>query len=123
MKRVLALCVLVSSALLATVHATNNPDYQNATVVSVESNSATPVEAATSDAPLRADLYTYNIGIRLGHVVYQAAYNSAFADVSPVFADNQSVQVDLHNNIMYVTLPGNRTIPMAIENRTGAGSN
>jgi hypothetical protein len=72
---------------------------------------------------LRADLYTYNIGIRLGNVVYQAAYNSAFADVSPVFANNQSVQVDLQHNIVYVTLPGNRTIPMAIENRTGAGSN
>jgi hypothetical protein len=123
MKRVFALCVLVSSALLTTVHATNNPDYQNATVVSVESNSAAPVEAATSDAPLRADLYTYNIGIRLGNVVYQATYNSAFADVSPVFATSQPLQVDMQHNMMYVALPGNRMIPMAIENRTVAGNN
>ena len=123
MKRAFALCVLVSSALLTTVHAANNSDYQNATVVSVESNSAAPVEAPTSDAPLRADLYTYNIGIRLGNVVYQTTYSSAFADVSPVFASNQSVQVDLQHNIMYGTLPSNRTIPMAIENRTGVGSN
>jgi hypothetical protein len=122
MKRAFALCVLVLSALLATVHATNNGEYQSATVVSVESNSTTPVEAATSDAPLHADLYTYNIGIRLGNVVYQATYDSAFADVSPVFAANQPVQVDLQHNTMYVTLPGNRTIPMAIENRTGAGN-
>ncbi len=123
MKRAFAMCVLVSSALLTTVHATNNLNYQNATVVSVESNPPAPVEAATSDAPLRADLYSYNIGIRLGNVVYQGTYNSGFADVSPVFATNQSVQVDLQHNIMYVTLPGNRTIPMAIENRSGAGTN
>jgi hypothetical protein len=58
----------------------------------------------------------------LGNIVYQATYDSAFADVSPVFAANQPVQVDLQHNTMYVALPGNRTIPMAIENRTGAGN-
>jgi hypothetical protein len=112
--------VLVSSALLTTLHAKPNNDYQSATVVSVESNPAA-ADNATSDAPLRADTYSYNVGIRLGDVVYQATYDSLFA--SPAFAANQPVQVDLKHNLMYVTLPGNRTIPMSIETRTGAGQN
>lgn len=123
MKKALALCVLMSSALLATVHATTNNDYEPATVVSVESNPAAAADGASSDAPLRATTYSYNIGIRLGGVVYQATYNSAFEDVSPVFAANQTVQVDLKHNTMYVALPGNRTIPMAIEERTGVERN
>ncbi|HST12015.1 MAG TPA: hypothetical protein VLL05_16680 [Terriglobales bacterium] len=122
MKKAFALCLLASSALLATAHATNN-DYQSATVVSVENNPATAVDSSSSDAPLRAETYSYNIGIRLGGVVYQATYNSAFEDVSPVFAANQTVQVDLKHNTMLVALPGNRTIPMAIEERTGVGGN
>lgn len=112
--------VLVWSALLTTVHATTNNDYQSATVVSVQSNPAA-AEAATSDAPLRADTYSYNIGIQLGDVVYLATYDSAFA--LPVFAANQPVQVDLKHNVMYVALPGNGTVPMSIEARTGAGQN
>jgi hypothetical protein len=122
MKKVFGLCVLMLSAMLATVHATNN-DYQSATVVSVESNPAAAVDTASSDAPLRPETFAYNIGIRLGDVVYQAAYNSAFEDVSPVFAANQTVQVDLKHNTMLVALPGNRTVPMAIAERSHVGKN
>ena len=59
-------------------------------------------------------------GIKLGDVIYQTAYQSAFEDVVPVFAANQAVQATRKGNVMYVTLPGNRTVPMAIAGSTSA---
>jgi hypothetical protein len=118
MKTAVALCVLATSAFLTTVHATTNSNYQSATVVSVESSPANTLATnASSDAPLAAATYSYNVGIRLGNVVYQTTYNSAFEGVSPLFT-NQAVQVDLKHNTMLVNLPGNRTVPLAIAGRS-----
>lgn len=119
MKRTITLCALVSGMMLTNLFATAKKDFQSATVVSVQDGTQTNVNIdASSDAPLRADSYSYNIGIQLGDTVYQTTYNSAFADVSPVFAANQPVQASLKGNVLYVSLPGNRVVPMAVESHT-----
>jgi hypothetical protein len=120
MKKTFILCALASSMMLTSVFATTNGDLQQATVVSVEQGASPANAGASSDAPLRDASYSYDIAIRLGGVVYQAAYQSAFEDISPVFAANQPVQASRRGNILYVTLPGNLTVPMAIESRTTA---
>jgi hypothetical protein len=99
--------------------ATTKNDFQSATVVSVQDGTEVSLNnGASSDAPLRVDSHSYNVGILLGDVVYRATYNSAFEDVSAVFATNQPVQVVSKGNVLYVSLPGNRVIPMAIESRS-----
>ncbi len=127
MKKTFALCALVSTMMLTNGFATTNSDLQSATVVSVEQGaSPAPTDGASSDAPLRDASYSYDIAIRLGDVIYQASYQSAFEDVSPVFAANQPVQASRKGNVLYVTLPCNLTVPMSIESRTavnGASGN
>jgi len=125
MKKTFALCALVSSMMLTNVFATTNSDFHQGTVVSVE-QAASPAAGASSDAPLRDASYPYDIAIRVGDIVYQTTYQSAFEDVSPVFATDQDVQASQKGNVLYVTLPGNLTVPMAIESRTavnGAAAN
>jgi|SRR5215470_12069478 len=118
MKKTIAVCALVSSMMLTHLFATAKNDFQSATVISVQDGREAKInDSASSDAPLRADNYAYNIGIELGDIVYQATYNSAFADVSPIFAANQTVQATLKGNVLYVSLPGNRVVPLAVESR------
>ncbi len=128
MKKTFILCALASSMMLTNVFATTNGDFQQATVVSVEQGASQAANAgASSDAPLRDASYSYDIAILLDGVVYRAAYQSAFEDISSVFAANQPVQASQKGNVLYVTLPGNLTVPMAIESRTAvngpSGSN
>ena len=119
MKKTFALCALATSMTLTNVFATTNSDFHQATVVSVEQEVSTAANAgASSDAPLRDASYSYDIAIRVGEIVYQTTYQSAFEDVSPVFATDQAVRASQKGNVLYVTLPGNRTVPMAIESRT-----
>jgi len=119
MTRTFAMCALVSSMMATNLLATVKNDFQSATVVSVQDGTDTILNnGASSDAPLRVDCHSYNVGILLGDVVYRATYNSAFEDVSAVFATNQPVQAVSNGNVLYVSLPGKRVIAMAIESRT-----
>lgn len=121
MKKTVALCALVCGALLTSMSASTNPQFESATVVSVESSPATNFDGGTStDAPLRPEIHSYNIGVKMGNQVYQLAYDSAFEDASPLFTANQLIQARLKGNVLNVQLPGNRTVPMAIKNRTAA---
>jgi hypothetical protein len=124
MKSALVLFVIMSGVLITSGHAATKAGYQPATVVSVESR-ATPSNYAgdnPSDAPLQPEVYSYDIGILVGGTVYRASYDSAFADLPSAFAPNQSVQVNLQKHVMDVELPGDRTLQMAIESRTGVKS-
>ena len=119
MTKTLAMCVFVSSMMLTNAFATTNSDMQSATVVSVEQGASPAANAGgSSDAPLTDASYSYDIAIRLGSVIYQASYQSAFEDVSPMFAAHQPVQASRRGNVLYVTLPGNLTVPMVIESST-----
>jgi hypothetical protein len=118
MKKKYVLCALATGMMLTNVFATTNSDFCQTTVVSVEPASPAANAGASSDAPLRDASYSYDIAIRVGDIVYQTNYQSAFEDVSPVFATNQAVQANEKGNVLYVTLPGNLTVPMAIESRT-----
>jgi hypothetical protein len=58
----------------------------------------------------------------LGGTVYRTSYNSAFDDLPSVFTPNHPVQVNVKKQVMYVELPGDRAVEMAIESRAGVDS-
>jgi hypothetical protein len=121
MKNTIMLAVLVSGALLTNLHAATNPEYQPATVVSVEGRAIPSNDAGGSptDAPLQSEVYSYDIGIRLGDTVYITAFDSTVDELPSDFAANRPVQVNMKKSVMEVELSGDRTVEMAIENRTG----
>ncbi len=121
MKTSVMLFVLVSGALLASTHAATKTEDQPAIVVSVETHDAQSNfdYAGPLDLPLQPQIYSYDIGIRVGSTIYRTSYASAFDYFPAVFATNHPIQVSLGDHVMYVTLPGDRAVRMAIESRSG----
>lgn len=121
MKRNLMSLILASGVLLARAHAATKQEYQSATVVSVESHEIPSNYAGSnpSDAPLQSEVYSYDIGIRLGCTIYRTRYDSAFDYLPSVFAANHPVEVKPQKRVMYASLPGGRTVRMAIGSRSG----
>ncbi len=121
LKKSFTLLALVSGVLLASMHATTKAGYQTATVISVQSRETPPnlnyTGSNPSDAPLQAQVYSYDVGIRLGCTVYRTRYDSAFDYLPSVFAPNHSIEVNLGKRVIEVSLPGDRTVRMGIDSR------
>jgi hypothetical protein len=121
MKRNLMSFVLVSGVLLVYLRADTKRDmqrgYQTATVVSVAKHESQPnyVGDNPADAPLRADEYAYNIGIRLDCNIYVGRYESPIDYLPSVFAPNHEVDVRLQKHVIFVSLPtSDREVKMGI---------
>ena len=121
MKTSVMLFVLVSGVLSASVHATARTEDQSAIVVSVEPHDpqSTFNYGGPSDLPLQPQVYSYDIGIRVGSALYRTSYASAFDYLPAVFATNHPIQVNLGDHVMYVTPSGRPAVRMAIESRSG----
>ena len=119
MRSSVMLWVLVSGVLLASMHAAANTEPQPALVVGVESHDPQSNSNYTGplDRPLQPQIYSYDIDIRVGSTIYRTSFESAFDDLPAVLATNHPIQVNLANHVMYVTLPGDRTVRLAIESR------
>ena len=123
MKKTLIVSALMLSALLVYLHADTKKDsrigYQTATVVSVDKHvsESNYVGGSPSDAPLQAEDYSYDIGIRLNCDVYIGRYESATDYLPSAFATQHAVDVRLQKHIMYVSLPDtDREVKMGIVN-------
>jgi hypothetical protein len=121
MKTSMMLFVLVSGVLSASVHATAKTEDQSAIVVTVEPHDpqSNSNYGGPSDLPLQPQVYSYDIGIRVGSIIYRTSYDSAFDGLPAVFTANNPVQVNLGNHVVYVTISGDRAVRMAIESRSG----
>jgi hypothetical protein len=94
-----------------------NEGYQTATVVSVDKHvePSNYVGDSPSDAPLQAEDYSYDIGIRLACDVFVGRYQSATDYLPSAFARNHTVDVRLQKHVMYVSLPDDdREVKMGI---------
>jgi hypothetical protein len=115
------LIVLLSGVLSANMNAAMKTGELPATVVSVESHGTQSDSnyAGTnpSDFTPHSEFYTYDVGIRVGSTVYRASYESALNYVPAIFAANHPIQVTIKKHVMYVTLPGDDAVQMAIEGR------
>ena len=121
MRKALIVSALGCGVLLISSHSgakqTTKDGYQTATVVSVEKHSSTSnsVGDNPTDAPLQADDYSYDIGIRLECNVYVGRYESAIDYLPSVFAPNHAVDVRVQAHLIYVSLPsGDREVKMGI---------
>jgi hypothetical protein len=121
MRKHLMLSVVVCGVLLISLHSgarqTTKDGYQSATVISVEKHASTSNYVGDNpiDAPLQADDYSYDIGIRLECNVYVGRYESATDYLPSVFAPNHAVDVRLQKHLIYVSLPfSDREVKMGI---------
>lgn len=121
MKKTLMISVLMLSALLVYLHAdtknNSHTGYQTATVVSVDKHvsQSNYVGGSPADAPLLAEDYSYDIGIRLNCNIYVGRYESAIDYLPSVFAPRYTVDVLLQKHVLYVSLPdGDREVKMGI---------
>jgi hypothetical protein len=121
MKKTLMVSVLMLSALLVYLHADTKKNsrtgYQTATVVSVDKHisQSNYVGGSPTDAPLMAEDYSYDIGIRLNCNVYIGRYESAIDYLPAVFAPQHTVDVLLQKHVLYVSLPdSDREVKMGI---------
>jgi hypothetical protein len=123
MKNVMArgavVCLLVAAAFTLYLHARSKQStgYQPATVMSVEQLDTMPdpmVGSNPSDAPMAPTEYAYNIGLKLTCTLYMGRYESA-TDYLPVyFKPNRSVDVRLEKHWIYVSLPEDREVKLAL---------
>jgi hypothetical protein len=89
---------------------------QTATVATVDKHvsESSSAGASPSVAPLHAEDYSYDIGIRLSCNIYIGRYESA-TDHLPSAFPNHAVEVRLQKHVMYVSLPdGDREVKMGI---------
>lgn len=123
MNKILTLVIFVCMLPTVNAFASLKPiEYQSGTVVSVESRKTAPsnyVGSNLSDAPMQSEVYSYDIGIRVGCTVYRTEYNSAINYLPAVFAANHPIQVSLRKHVMNVDIPGYREVRMPIDGHHG----
>ncbi len=121
MKKSLTVLGLTLTTLLIYLHADTKREskdrYQTATVVSVDKHvsESNYVGGSPSDAPLQAEDYSYDIGIRLNCNIYIGRYESATDYLPSVFSPKHAVDMRLQKHAMYVSLPeSDREVKMGI---------
>lgn len=119
MNTILTLAIFAGMFPVVNAFASLKPtEYQSGTVVSVESREAAPsnyVGSNPSDAPMQSEVYSYDIGIRVGCTVYRTEYDSVIDYLPAVFATNHPIQVNLRKHVMNVNIPGYREVRMPID--------
>jgi hypothetical protein len=123
MKKTKTLLVLgfVACAFVMYVQASTNSKsksggYVTATVVSVEKHQEpSNFLDNPTDAPLHAEDYSYEIGLRVDCDIYVGLYDPPTDYLPTAFARDHAVDVRLQKHVMYVSLPTNdRDIKMGI---------
>ncbi len=122
MKETLVLLALLSGGLLTCAHAKTKQEFQAATVVSVDTHDAPSnyVGDNPTDAPLQAEVHSYDIGIRQECTVYTVRYESALDYLPSVFTPNHAVDISLGKHVIEVALPGDRDVKLGIVYRRRA---
>jgi hypothetical protein len=120
MKTSATLFVLMSGVPSASMHGAAKTKDQPAIVVCVENHDpqSNSNYAGPLDLPLQPQIYSDDIGIRVGSTLYRTSYAFAFDYLPAVFATNHPVRVNLGDHVMYVTPPGDRAVQMPIESRS-----
>jgi len=97
MKKSLVLLVLVAAGLVVYLHASVKQGYQPATVVTVKKLDTSPqfIGGNPTDAPVQAEEYAYEIGLRLECTNYVGRYESPIDYLPAAIAPTKEVDVGL----------------------------
>ena len=109
-----AIAAITSMALL--LHASVKGGYQTARITSVKKLDTSPqfVGGNPTDAPLHADEFAYEIGVRVECTNYIGRYESFMDYLPKAIAPDKQVDVRLEKHWMYLSLPTDREIKMGI---------
>jgi hypothetical protein len=108
--RFLVLAPLLVASLTAFARA--GEAYQSATAMRVQKQQAdTPMAGDNpTDAPLRPDVYWYDVSLKVDCVIYVARYASSFDQSPPFFTVDRQVDVRVEKHVLYAhTLGANDT--------------
>jgi hypothetical protein len=118
MKSILVLLGVLSTGLLVAAHADTKSQYQSATVVSVDTHETPSTYIGTpTDAPLQAEVNSYDIGIQLNCTVYTVRYDTALDSLPSLFTPNHEIEVSLQKHSMSIAFPGERIVKLGIAGR------
>ena len=90
--------------------------YLPATVLQVQEQEiqSNYVGDSPTDAPLQAEVHTYNVSIQLNCGTYVGRYSSPFDYLPDVLRSNRSVGVRLEKHVMHIKVPGEEEYTMGI---------
>ena len=122
------ICVLATVLIAPPVYArsvksrsTKKNEYLPGTVLRVqkyqEDSDSNYVGDTASDAPLRSEVFGYDVSIRVNCATYVGRWKSSFDSVPAVFSPNRTVQVRLEKHLMYVDVPGEKEFRMGYVER------
>jgi hypothetical protein len=118
MKSILVLLAVLSAGVPVCARADTKSPYQSATVVSVDTHETPSTYIGTAtDAPLQAEVYSYDIGIRLNCTVYTVRYDSGLDTLPSEFTPNHEIEVSLQKRSMSIAFPGERSLKLGIAGR------
>jgi len=99
----------------------DRPNYQQGMILAVDgregrnhkyTNGTNP-----SDAPLQSKIYAYDVTVRVACETYVGHYESSSESLPASIADNNPVQARAGKHFLYLKLPGNQQMKMAIVSR------
>jgi hypothetical protein len=120
---VLAVVLISPSVYAQAAKADSNKksQYLAGTVLQVqkheEDSASNYVADNPSDAPLRSDVFAYDISIRVNCATYIGRWDSAFDYIPGLFTPNHTVKVRLEKHLMYVDVPGEKEFRMGLVQR------
>ena len=112
------------SLLLASAKPSQLNTYRG-TILRVEKREVQSPEYAggdPTDAPLTAEHYAYEVSVRVSCGIYVGHYESPYAYLPSEIAAHQDVAVRLTKHDLYLDLPGEREMRLAIVHRHAEGS-
>jgi hypothetical protein len=110
---------LVLLVLACDAPAKTSESHRSATVLRVQKHeTGSPLVGSNpTDAPVRADVYLYDVSLKVDCAIYVVRYQSSFDQAPPIFAPDRHLDVRLGKHVLYATMPGGEDTKLAIIQR------
>jgi len=116
-----ALLLFTSIASLNTSTAQDRPNYQQGMILAVDGregrNHRYTSGTNPADAPLQSKIYAYDVTVRVACETYVGHYESSSESLPASIADNTPIQARAGKHFLYLKLPSNQQMKMAIVSR------
>jgi hypothetical protein len=108
MKNGLSLCLFGLLAVSCAANAKTDPAQQSAIVMRVQKLDADSSFAGSNptDAPLRSEVYQYDVWLKVDCTIYVGRYRSSFDQPPLVFAPERHMDLRVEKHVLYASVPG-----------------
>jgi hypothetical protein len=124
MKNGLSLCLFGLLVVSCAANAKAGQSLLSATVMRVQKHDADSSFAGSNptDAPLRSDVYVYDIWLLVDCAIYVGRYESSFDQPPPMFAPERHLDVRIEKHFLYASMPGGGDAKLSILRRGPASA-